>query len=34
MQQQMLDDVAERFSSDLIADQYEYYYKNVRGNHD
>jgi len=35
MQQQMLDDVAERFSSDLIADQYEYYYKKMlEGNHD
>lgn len=27
MQTQMLADVSERFSSDLIADQYEYYYK-------
>ena len=35
MQQQMLNDVAERFSSDLIADQYEYYYKKMlEGNHD
>lgn len=35
MQQQMLGDVAERFSSDLIADQYEYYYKKMlEGNHD
>ena len=35
MQQQLLDDVAERFSSDLIADQYEYYYKKMlEGNHD
>lgn len=35
MQQQMLYDVAERFSSDLIADQYEYYYKKMlEGNHD
>lgn len=31
MQTRMLEDVANRFSSDLIADQYEYYYKNVRG---
>ncbi|WKU92818.1 N-acetyl-alpha-D-glucosaminyl L-malate synthase BshA [Staphylococcus saprophyticus] len=27
MQTRMLEDVANRFSSDLIADQYEYYYK-------
>lgn len=35
MQTQMLADVSERFSSDLIADQYEYYYKNMlEGNND
>ncbi len=31
----MLEDIAERFNSDLIADQYEYYYnKLIEGNHD
>lgn len=35
MQTQMLADVSERFSSDLIADQYEYYYKKMlEGNND
>ncbi|PTE43490.1 N-acetyl-alpha-D-glucosaminyl L-malate synthase BshA [Staphylococcus equorum] len=35
MQTQMLADVSERFSSDLIADQYEYYYKRMlEGNND
>ncbi|MEB7673956.1 N-acetyl-alpha-D-glucosaminyl L-malate synthase BshA [Staphylococcus equorum] len=34
-QTQMLADVSERFSSDLIADQYEYYYKKMlEGNND
>ncbi|NWK85370.1 N-acetyl-alpha-D-glucosaminyl L-malate synthase BshA [Staphylococcus sp. GSSP0090] len=35
MQTRMLEDVANRFSSDLIADQYEYYYKKMlEGNND
>ncbi|KKI54368.1 MAG: N-acetyl-alpha-D-glucosaminyl L-malate synthase BshA [Staphylococcus equorum] len=35
MQTRMLADVSERFSSDLIADQYEYYYKKMlEGNND
>lgn len=35
MQSRMLEDVAARFSSDLIADQYEYYYKKMlEGNND
>lgn len=35
MQTRMLEDVSERFSSDLIADQYEYYYKKMlEGNND
>lgn len=29
MQTRMLEDVAKRFSSDLIVDQYEYYYKKM-----
>lgn len=35
MQTRMLEDVANRFSSDLITDQYEYYYKKMlEGNND
>ncbi|HLR19630.1 MAG TPA: N-acetyl-alpha-D-glucosaminyl L-malate synthase BshA [Staphylococcus sp.] len=35
MQTRMLEDVSKRFSSDLIADQYEYYYtKMLEGNND
>ncbi|SUM77702.1 glycosyltransferase [Staphylococcus saprophyticus] len=35
MQTRILEDVANRFSSDLIADQYEYYYKKMlEGNND
>ncbi len=29
IQENMLKDVSARFSSDLIADQYEYYYKKM-----
>lgn len=35
IQENMLKDVSARFSSDLIADQYEYYYKKMlEGNND
>ncbi|WP_436859990.1 N-acetyl-alpha-D-glucosaminyl L-malate synthase BshA [Staphylococcus caeli] len=35
MQARMLEDVAERFASDLITDEYEYYYKQMlEGNND
>jgi N-acetyl-alpha-D-glucosaminyl L-malate synthase BshA len=35
LQQAMLKDIEQRFSSDLIADQYEYYYRQMlEGNHD
>ena len=29
MRENMLADIAERFNSDFIADQYEYYYKQM-----
>ena len=30
MQSKMLEDIRDRFASELITDQYEHYYKNVR----
>lgn len=33
MQQQMLEDIHSRFHSNIIADQYEYYYKKMIGDH-